>query len=164
MRRVALALVVAGRFLLPASAAAQGAAPRIPLDTLRWMTGCWRGTTPRGTVIEEMYTSPTSNLMQGLTRYTRDGRTVDFEFTTITADSNGPALRPQPKGGAPTRFGLESLGPTHATWANPAHDFPQRIRYSRPHPDTLVARIEGTGPNSTPRASEWRMTRTRCAE
>lgn len=143
-------------------AAAAPAAATQGLDALGWMTGCWQATTARGIVIEEVYTSPAQNLMQGMTRYLRDGRVIDWEFTTITPDSAGPTLRPQPRGGEPTAFPFKELGDRRAVWENLQHDFPQRITYARVHADTLVARIEGPAADGSTRALEWRMHRSAC--
>ena len=163
LRAAALTLVLAAQ---PLPAQQGGANPvrteRAPLAMLNWMSGCWRATTARGIVIEETYTTPTQNLMQGMTRYLRDDRVADFKFTTIVADSAGLTLRPQPRGGTAVSFPLKGTGRREATWENLQHDFPQRIRYARPHDDTLVARIEGPGPTGSTRSSEWRMAKVVC--
>ena len=162
--RLVRVLLVVGSLALPTTTHAQRAFARIPLDTLSWMSGCWRGDAGSGTAIEEQYSAPTANQILGTTRYVRDGRSIDFEFTSITSDSTGITLNAQPRGVPPTPFTLDSLTASFARWSNPHHDFPQRIQYSRLHHDTLVARIEGPGSNESPRASEWRLHRVRCVE
>jgi hypothetical protein len=162
-------LLVVGSLALPATSHAQGVAPArafasVTLDTLGWMSGCWRGNAGPSTVIEEQYSAPTANQILGATRYVRTGRSIDFEFTSIASDSTGITLNAQPRGVPPTPFELDSLSASFARWSNPHHDFPQRIQYTRLHRDTLVARIEGPGPNGAPRASEWRLTRVKCVE
>lgn len=157
-------LIVVGSLALPTTMHAQGASARIPLDTLGWMNGCWRGTAGPGTVIEEQYTAPTTNQILGMTRYVRDGRSIDFEFTSITSDSTGITLRAQPRGVPATPFTLDSLTAHFARWSNPHHDFPQRIQYTRLHRDTLLARIEGPDRNGSVRSSEWMLGRVKCAE
>lgn len=157
-------LIVVGSLALPTTMHAQGASARIPLDTLRWMSGCWRGNAGPSTVIEEQYTAPTTNQILGITRYVRNGRSIDFEFTSISSDSTGITLRAQPRGVPPTPFMLDSLTAGFARWSNPHHDFPQRIQYTRPHRDTLVARIEGPGQNEALQSSEWRLIRVKCVE
>jgi hypothetical protein len=134
------------------------AQPRATLDQLAFMSGCWRGSFGNGGTIEEVYTSPSANLMLGATRYLRDGRAVDFEFTMITAGDSGIAIIPHPKGVRSVRFPLEELDGSRAVWENLSHDFPKRIIYRREGAGELIARIEGDG-----RAMEWRMRPMDCA-
>lgn len=130
-----------------------------PLAPLAFMSGCWRSA-PQGNrpVIEEQYTAATTNIMLGTTRYIRDGRTVDFEFSRIQADSAGIALVPHPRGKESVRFQLLRADAGEATFENAAHDFPNRIIYRRTARDTLTARIEG----NSGRAMQWQMHRAAC--
>ncbi len=140
----------------PARQAAAG-----PLEPLRFMAGCWRGPAGPGRVIEEHYTGPSENLILGMTRYLRGGAATGYEFSTIAWEDSTIVLTPRPEGQQPVPFRLTALDPQGAAWENPQHDFPTRIAYRRVPGDTLVARIEGPGPDG-PRASEWRMTPARC--
>jgi hypothetical protein len=140
-------------------------APRPPqpsLTDLAFMAGCWRGASEGGAVIHEYYSPPSANLMLGVSRYTKDGRVTSYEFTTIAAvgDSN-LVLTPRPAGQAPADFNLSRLQPGAVVWSNPRHDFPQVIGYRRLGSDSLVARIEGPGPDGA-RSSEWRMGKVPC--
>lgn len=138
---------------------AQDAPPPSRLPELGFMTGCWQGRTASGSTIEERYTTPTQNLMLGLTRYVRDGMTRGFEFHLIGNTAGGSQLIPHPGGKASVTFTEKDRGEHRVVWENPSHDFPQRISYTRVVPDTLVARIElldGT------RATEYRLGRVRC--
>jgi hypothetical protein len=58
-------------------------------------------------------------------------------------------------------FAPKIVEANRAVWENPAHDFPQRILYTRVATDTLVARIEGRTPSGD-RSLEWRMSRGGC--
>jgi hypothetical protein len=136
-------------------------AVRSQLSDLGFMAGCWRGLTRSGTTIEEFYTTPSSNLIVGATRYVRDGRTVDFEFTRIDQTDSGAVITPHPKGMRSVSFAPKTIARNRAVWENPTHDFPQRILYTRVADDTLVARIEGRTPSGE-RALEWRMVRATC--
>jgi hypothetical protein len=144
-----------------AATAGPQAAARSSLSDLGFMAGCWRGLTRSGTTIEEFYTTPSSNLIVGTTRYIRDGRTVDFEFTRIDQTDSGAVITPHPKGVRSVSFAPKTIEPNRAVWENPTHDFPQRILYTRAADDTLVARIEGRT-SSGDRALEWRMVRATC--
>jgi hypothetical protein len=144
---------------------AAGASPRSAIRSLvsdlGFMAGCWRGLTRSGTTIEEFYTPPSSNLIVGATRYVRDGRVVDFEFTRIDQTDSGAVMTPHPKGVRSVSFAPKVIERNRAVWENPTHDFPQRILYTRVADDTLVARIEGRTPSGD-RALEWRMVRATC--
>ena len=153
---VALALILA-----PGSdGATSKQGPGVPaLSAVAFMAGCWRGApSPNGTTIEEWYSEPATNLVLGMTRYVRDGRVVDFEFTMIERTDSTFLLVPRPKGVRSDAFPLKELTDGQAVWENPAHDFPQRIIYRRGDGGTLVARIEGNTPGGA-RHSEWTMTR-----
>ena len=170
MRRsiIAGAALALGGILLSASVEAGRAAPQgTPLDALTFMTGCWRGAFGGGAAgagtIEEYYSTPTSNMIIGVTRFVRGGRTVDFEFTRIMASDSGITLMPQPRGRPPTPFRMTSSDSVSAVWENPQHDFPQKISYRALSGDSIVAAIEGPGQNGTQRM-EWRMGKVRCGE
>lgn len=134
------------------------------LDDVRIMTGCWEGTfrdrSGRG-IIEEHYTAPTENLMVGTTRYIRDGRTVQFEFTMIRGDSSGVRLTPYPGGRRSehdfvlTRWALDLL-----VFEAPEHDFPKRIIYRKDASGGLRARIDG-GPSDRD-GREWFLRTADC--
>jgi len=145
----------------PAPAGRAQPAARSLLSDLGFMAGCWRGLARSGTAIEEFYTTPSSNLILGATRYVRDGRTVDFEFTRIDQTDSGAVITPHPKGTRSVSFAPKTIERHRAVWENPTHDFPQRILYTRVADDTLIARIEGRTPSGD-RALEWRMVRATC--
>lgn len=138
-----------------------GQATKSRVSDLAFMAGCWRGVTASGTTIEEFYSGPSSNMIVGATRYVRDGRTVDFEFTRIDQTDSGVVITPHPKGVRSVSFATKELAAGRIIWENPTHDFPQRILYTRVAGDTLVARIEGRTPRGG-RALEWRMARAEC--
>jgi hypothetical protein len=144
-----------------AAASSPPPATRSRVADLAFMSGCWRGQTRSGTTIEEFYTTPSSNLLVGTTRYIRDGRSVDFEFTRIDQTDSGAVITPHPKGVRSVSFAPKVVETNRVIWENPTHDFPQRIIYTRVATDTLVARIEGRTPSGD-RAVEWRMARTGC--
>jgi hypothetical protein len=129
-----------------------------PLEAVAFMAGCWEGTFGggRGT-IEEHYTSPSSNLMLGTTRYLRDGVTVSYEFTEIVADADGVRLIPHPSGQASVPFQLTRSASNLAVFENPEHDFPQMITYELSE-GVLTAQIEN--PGGDPR--RWSMRPAPC--
>ncbi len=145
-------------FLLSAApVSAQSAAPGLP--GLAFMSGCWQGKTASGSTIEEHYTTPSSNLILGTTRYLRDGATRNFEFTMINADSSGSRVTPHPGGRASVSFRESGRTQTSVVWDNASHDFPQRIRYERVGQDSLVATISLIDGS---RATGYRMGKVGC--
>ena len=129
-----------------------------PLSAISFMTGCWTGPSPNGAVIEEHYSEASDNLLIGMTRYVRNGRVVDFEFTTIERTDTSFVMTPRPRGVKSDSFPLKEIAHGRATWENLGHDFPQRVIYRAGDNGTLVARIEGRTPAGD-RQIEWAMRR-----
>jgi len=114
------------------------AAPRTHVDDLGWMSGHWQ--TGDGTT-EEDWTTSRASLMLGVGRTIRDGAVREYEFLRLQAGADGvPVYWGSPNGATPVGFRLTEAGPGHATFDNPGHDYPQRIRYRRDG-ETLVATI-----------------------
>ena len=132
--------------------------PTPPLTAIAFMAGCWTGPSSNGATIEERYTAAADNMVIGMTRYVRNGRVVDFEFTTIQRSDTAFFMTPHPKGVKSDPFALKEIAAGRAVWENLGHDFPQRIIYRTGDDGTLVARIEGTTPRGE-RHSEWTMRR-----
>lgn len=154
-----LLMVVAGAVAIGTSGSAAQEAPS--LSGLAFMSGCWRGDFGGGSAIEEFYTTPSENVMLGLSRFMRGGRTVQHEFSRITADSTGIFLLPFP-GGSPSEhaFRLTRLEDGQAVFEAPEHDFPKRIIYRRNADGSNTARIDGG--EGSDRAQEWPMRSVAC--
>ena len=144
------------------SAPTPASAQHTDLSGLGFLTGCWAGPFAGGAgTMEEFYTSPSSNLMLGTTRYLREGQTVQFEFTKIELRDGDIVLTPFP-GGVPSadEFRLTHLAPTEAVFEAPEHDYPKRIVY-RTEPDgTRVAQIDAGADDAEPRV--WRLGSVPC--
>lgn len=137
--------------------AARHAAPLSPpLSAISFMSGCWTGPSPTGATIEEHYSAASENMLIGMTRYVRNGRVIDFEFTTVERTDSTFVMTPRPKGVKSDAFPLKAVSDGRATWENLAHDFPQRIIYRRGPDGSLIARIEGTT-SAGERHIEWTM-------
>ena len=90
--------------------------------------------------------------MLGYSRTSSGERTREFEFLRIVAGQDGVlAYVAQPGGRPPVSFRLTAHDATSATFANPLHDFPQRIVYRRSG-DTMVATISALDGS---RAMSW---------
>jgi hypothetical protein len=128
---------------------------------LAWLEGHWAGV--EGPMhMEEIWTSAAGGALVGLHKdvVTRDGtaRMVSFEFLRIEAGADGIAYVAQPGGRPPTRFALVDQEPRRVVFANPAHDFPQRILYWLDDAGALHARIEGPKGGRTV-GQEWTWTK-----
>jgi len=123
---------------------------------LSWLAGCWHHE-EAGRVSEECWMAPRAGMMLGLHRDVRAGRPF-FEYLRIADHDGGVAYLASPRGREPTAFRLIENGAQRAVFANPEHDFPQRIIYWLSDDDRLHARIEGEVDGEA-RSSEWSWAR-----
>jgi hypothetical protein len=136
--------------LLGGGAAAQTASGGTPEKTparlaqVAWIGGAWTG--GQGTLtIEEHWTPPAGGAMLGVSRTIKADRMVAFEFLRIVERDGGLVYIAQPNGRPPTEFTLTSVDEASATFENPAHDFPKKIRYAKRADGALEATISGEG-------------------
>jgi len=115
------------------------------IDSLRWLCANWEMHTPDG-ILYEKWTRMNDSVFRG-TGYLISGTDTLFsEKITLEQQAGNlfyiPAVNNQ-NGGKPVTFRLTSS--TRGSWVfeNQAHDFPQQIIYSHPHPDSLVAIVAG---------------------
>lgn len=114
-------------------------------NQLTWFQGCW-STTQGPLHIEEHWSKPSGGHLIGFSRTTKGGRAAFWEFLTIQTNKDGeitynPRLsNNQP----PVAFKLIKQTETEVVFENAAHDFPQRIIYTKSASGDLQARIEGT--------------------
>ena len=118
---------------------------RASLDDLAWMAGSW-ASRDGGKVSEEHWTAPAGGMMLGVHRDLEGGRAA-FEFLRIEERDGKVIYLASPEGRPVTPFELiESAAPgsagQRAVFANPEHDFPQRILYWR-EGGSLCAAVEG---------------------
>ncbi len=113
---------------VPASGPTGEGDPQGALARLAWLAGCWRGEAG-----EECWLAPRGGTMIAVNRGPeRDGRPPFFELLRIVEDEDGLVLLAQPGGRSPaTPFRAVELEDARVVFANPEHDFPQRITYWR---------------------------------
>ena len=143
---------------VPTPGAAQAAA-RAPA-ALAWLAGCWE-LRAGARVVEEQWMAPAGGLMLGVNRTLVRGEAREFEFLRIELRDTTATYLAQPGGRAPTAFVATALSDTAVTFANPAHDFPQRISYRRAGADSIVARVEATRDGQV-RGLDFAMARVAC--
>jgi hypothetical protein len=126
-----------------------GPAPPAPAATAQtpatiaqvaWLSGVWVGASGS----EERWTPAASGAMMAVSRTLRNGVVSAFEFLCLVERGGGLVYQAMPNGRSPaTDFTLTKIGPTTATFENPAHDFPKMIRYSLLADGTLEAVVSG---------------------
>ena len=119
---------------------------------LDWLAGHWCGANGK-TFSEETWMAPRGGLLVGMHRDTRDGKVAGFEFMRIARQEGRWVFLAQPGGSAVTPFPAERVEERRIVFANPAHDFPKRVIYSRPDADTLHARVDDGRDDG--KALEW---------
>lgn len=142
----------AAAVLFSAFAVAAAAGPS-SLDQLAWMAGTWTGTA-EGVEMVEQWTDPKGGLMLGMHRDVKGGKAISFEFLRIVANPTGLVYMASPRGAPPTPFPMAEIGEGRVVFANPDHDYPQRIIYRRTSDGSLNARVEGTV-NGQTRFEDW---------
>jgi hypothetical protein len=104
------------------------------------MAGSWASTDGAKTS-EEHWTKPAGGMMLGLHRDT-EGQKTAFEFLRIEEAAGKITYLASPQGQSSTPFELVESAAQRVVFANPAHDFPQRILYWR-EGESLCAAVEG---------------------
>jgi hypothetical protein len=129
---------------------------------LGWLAGAW--CMAKGQYSSEEHWLPRrGGLMLAMSR-TITKRGTEFEFVRIEFDSAEVRYIAQPSGGSATTFTLVDSAPNQATFANPQHDFPKRIRYTR-EGNSLLARIDDGKDEASAREFRWqRCTKTKGTE
>jgi hypothetical protein len=153
LTRCALLLALA----LPAAARAEEP-PTVA--QLAWLAGCWAyvGAEPGS---GETWMPPAGGSLLAVARTVRGGRTVAHELLRIVEEDGSLALHAAPSGQAGARFALESITANEVVFANPEHDFPQRITYRLAQDGSISARVEGAR-DDPGRAADFPMRRTSC--
>ena len=158
-RRAAVILGLAGAVLAAAPAPPQSGPASA--ERLAWMSGCWeRRSGP--VLVEEQWMRPRGGTLLGMSRTVRGDSTVEHESMRIYEQGGRLVFAALPSGQAPAEFRSTHVGGAEVVFSNPAHDFPQTVRYRRAGADSLVARIEGTRGGRL-RGVDFPMRRVPCA-
>ena len=107
-------------------------------DSVLFLVGHWRNETEGG-ALEELWSGPDGQEMIGLNQGTKDF--AFFEHLRIEIRGQDVVYVAAPGGERSTEFVLEDSNPGFVMFKNPAHNFPQQIRYRRDG-DTLSAVAE----------------------
>jgi hypothetical protein len=135
----AIVVMLAAGWTPAAEPAAVPASARAEIGALAWLSGCWSG--PAG---EECWLEPRGGMMLGVNRGAAGGEGgPSFEFLRIVEEEGRLVYLASPGGRCPpTPFPAIEVAEGRVVFANPEHDFPQRIAYWLEGEDTLRARVE----------------------
>lgn len=113
-----------GSLLLLAQAAAG-----VTMDMPQFLDGCWEQRREQEWT-EECWTGARGGLMIGSGRAGRDDSVRSWEWMRIERASDGSlSFYGSPKGAPAVQFKAKAANANSITFANAAHDFPQRIAY-----------------------------------
>ncbi len=98
----------------------------------------------------------------GLGRTTRGDTLVEYEFVRIYEDGDTLVYAASPSGQPSAEFRDAPPHGQELVFENLEHDFPQRVRYRRAGPDSLIASIEGMS-KGQPRTVTFAYRRVACA-
>jgi hypothetical protein len=99
--------------------------------------------------------------MLGMSRTVVAGKTVEYEYLRIEEQDGILVYIAVPSGQEVAAFRQVELTDSTAVFADPAHDFPQRIRYRRLADGSLLAQIEGEQKGET-RVIDFPLRRRPC--
>ena len=128
MKKLLLAAVLIAAPLLVSQGSAQTLAqPQLPT----WLAGTW-AMEDGATWADELWTDPRGGVMLGVARTGFGPELQSWELAQIVTRKDGSlAYVVQVKGQDPVTFPLVLISAEAIEFANPAHDYPQRIRYWR---------------------------------
>jgi hypothetical protein len=119
-------------------------AARATLTQLAWLAGTWSGSNGP-LAFEERWTPAAGGAMLAVSRTLKGNRMVAFEFLRIIERDGTLVYIAQPNGRPPTEFTLTAITADSATFENPVHDFPKKIRYSKRADGSLEAHVSDGG-------------------
>lgn len=120
-----------------------------PLAALSWMQGTW-SRTQNDEYLEESWSAPAGDCMQGMFRWLKGGKLWMVELMTITVEDGTPVFRIrhfdrrqtawESKNGA-IPYTLHSVSENEVRFENPDHKKTRGFAFSRPSPDEYEVRI-----------------------
>lgn len=125
----------------------QASATALPMP--EFLAGCWEQRSAEDRWTEECWTSARGGLMIGSGRAGKGDRVANWEWMRIERSGDGTLLfYGSPKGAPAVAFKASAADAKSITFVNPAHDYPQRVRYSRSggRIDAEVSLIDGSQP------------------
>ena len=140
--------------LIPLLVLAEAAVAPIAMPS--FLAGCWEERQAEDAWTEECWTSARGGLMIGSGRDGKGNAVRHWEWMRIERSADGGlTFYGSPKGAAPVQFKASASAANSVTFTNEAHDYPQRIRYTRTADglDAEISLADGSKPN------RWRYLR-----
>lgn len=111
-------------------------------NRLDWLTGCWQGDDK---VTREVWSASQDGYYFGYSVVTKDDHVIFFEQMRIDP-APMPVFNAYPAGNGPFPFAAIELTEASVTFANPDHDFPQKIKYWRDgtHLRAVISALDGS--------------------
>jgi uncharacterized protein YbjT (DUF2867 family) len=125
------------------------------IENLAWLAGHWTRA-HNGATSEELWLPADAGLMLGISRSVSNQGRREFEWLRIEERADGVYYVAAPNGRSATEFKLTTLGEATAVFHNPAHDFPNKLSYTR-RGSVLSVTIEGTS-GGKPASMSWQWT------
>jgi hypothetical protein len=133
-------------------------------ESIDWLTGCWRMARANG-YYEEVWLAPTADGTLGVSREVRGGKTVAYEHLRLELREGGViAYIAKPSRQAQAEFLLVEHAPGKLAFANPQHDFPQRIEYRYVDLNAMTATIQGPSKDGQTKTIEYPLQRVECKD
>jgi len=130
-------------------------APALVIARLAWLAGSWR-MEKGGRVVDEQWMAPAAGVMLGMGRTIAKGKELEHEFLQIREGPGGTLFYvAQPSGQKEAAFQLKSLTDAEVVFENPDHDFPQTVSYALQPDGSLLAALEGPGPDGEAKRLEF---------
>ena len=116
-------------------------AQRATLAQVGWLEGCWELNAANRRVVERWTSADV--MLVGSSRTWIGGQPRESEALRLFTRGDTLVYEALPSGQQRTEFKTVVASDREVVFANPAHDFPQRIVYTRVGSDSVIARIEG---------------------
>lgn len=116
-----------------------------PINRAAWLIGAWENKSARG-ILYESWVRRDDSTFAGKSYFLKEKDTVILETVYIGQRHADLFYIPTVKGQnneQPVTFTLTSSSDTQLVFENAAHDFPQKITYTRISSDSLLAEISG---------------------
>ena len=111
-----------------------------------WLLGTWEYRDDSENVSYESWTKVNDNEFSGESYVLQGEDTIIFEIIQLTQKQDSIFYIAKVEGqnnNLPIRFALTSISENMMTFENPAHDFPQKIEYSKVDNKLMIAEISG---------------------